>query len=137
MIVSSQCGHQQAESNSDRLLQMTDEVESWVPLVRKILVICIWIYVGYRMLPAAESGNRNRLLWYFIGLFAFYVPFTIIGFGPPVLMLIAMKNGLTIPSSVFDLVGGTMFFVGVSAGIAALHWTCRFAARQRPSADVS
>lgn len=115
---------------------MTEEVENWVHVIRKMLVIGIWIYVGYRMLPAAQSGNRNRLLWYFIGLFSFYIPFAIIGFGPPVLMLIAMKNGLTIPSSVFDSVGVTVFFVGVSVGIASLHWSCRFAARPRRPADV-
>ena len=78
----------------------------------------IWVYVGFQMLPAARSTRRNGLVWYFIGLFSFYIPFAIIGFAPPVLMLIAMKNGTEIPTSVFDYTGIACFCLGIAAGFA-------------------
>ncbi|TWU50674.1 hypothetical protein Poly51_39670 [Rubripirellula tenax] len=96
-------------------------MDTFIPVIRKILVIGIWIYVGYQMLPAARSTDRNGFLWYFIGLFSFYIPFALIGFVPPVLMLIAMKNGVAIPSAVFNTVGVGAFSLGVTAGFACLH----------------
>ena len=96
-------------------------METYIPVIRKIFVIGIWIYVGVQMLPAARSHNRNPVLWYIIGLFAFYIPFALIGFVPPVLMLIAMKNGTEIASSVFNGVGITVFCLGISVGFACLH----------------
>ena len=96
-------------------------METYIPVIRKILVIGIWIYVGIQMCPAAQSRDRNPILWYFVGLFAFYIPFAIIGFVPPVLMLILMKNGTEIASSVFNGVGITAFCLGVSVGFACLH----------------
>ena len=96
-------------------------METLIPIIRKVLVIAIWVYVGFQMLPAARATDRNGLLWYFIGLFSFYIPFAIIGFAPPVLMLIAMKNGVEIPSTVFNYVGIGCFCLGVSVGFACLH----------------
>ena len=106
-------------------------METWIPVARKILVIGIWIYVGYQMLPAASSTKRNGCLWYFIGLFSFYIPFAVIGFMPPVVMLLLMKRGVQIPRGVFDGIAGTMFILAVSAGVACLHWARRLAARAR------
>lgn len=108
-------------------------METLIPIVRKILVIGIWVYVGYQMLPAARSTDRNGFLWYCIGLFSFYIPFAIVGFAPPVLMLIAIKNGIEIPHAVFDFVGVGCFCLGVSAGFACLHRAKRAAATSRQS----
>ena len=91
-------------------------------MIRKIFVIGIWIYVGIQMVPAAQSQNRNPVLWYFIGLFGFYIPFAIVGFLPPVVMLILMKNGIDIASGVFQGVGTIAFGLGVSVGFAGLHF---------------
>ena len=89
-------------------------METLIPIIRKVLVIGIWVYVGFQMLPAARATDRNGLLWYFIGLFSFYIPFAIIGFAPPVLMLIAMKNGVEIPSTVFNYVGICLLYTSPS-----------------------
>lgn len=83
------------------------------------------------MCPAARSRDRNLIGWYFIGLFAFYIPFAIIGFVPPVLMLILMKNGMEIPSRVFDGVGSAAFFLGVAVGLNCLHRAKLAAAKPR------
>lgn len=96
-------------------------METFLPLIRKLLVLGVWVYVGYQMLPAARSTDRNGFIWYFVGLFAFYIPFLLIAFMPPVLMLIAMTNGMEIPSSFFNAVGIVAFFLGVSAGFACLN----------------
>ena len=96
-------------------------METLFPVFRKILVLGIWIYVGYQMLPAARSTNRNGFLWYVIGLLSFYIPFSLIGFIPAMLILIAMKNGFDIPSWVFDTVGVVAFFGAVFMGLACLQ----------------
>ena len=96
-------------------------METYFPLIRKTFVIGLWIYVGIQMCPAAQSRERNPVLWYFIGLLAFYIPFAIIGFAPPVTMLILMKNGTEIATSVFHTVGIFAFTVGVGVGLASLH----------------
>ncbi|MBL8869809.1 MAG: hypothetical protein JNK90_08435 [Planctomycetaceae bacterium] len=96
-------------------------MEDYLPIIRKILVIGIWIYVGIQMCPAAQARDRNPLWWYFVGLFAFYIPFAIIGFVPPALMLILMKNGVPIPTRLFDGVGVAVFFLGFAAGLHCLQ----------------
>ena len=98
------------------------------------LVIGVWIYIGVQMVPAANSRDRNPVLWYIIGLFAFYAPFAIIGFAPPVLMLIAMKNGIYIPSTIFDTIGISVFFLGVSVGFVCLN-RAKAAASVRPGCN--
>lgn len=96
-------------------------MESYFPIIRRILVIAIWIYVGIQMCPAAKSRGRNPAAWYFVGLFAFYIPFAIIAFLPPVLMLLLMKRGVDIPSSLFNGGGIAAFCLGVSVGLNCLH----------------
>ena len=95
-------------------------MENYVPLIRKLVVVGIWIYVGIQMVPAARAGERNALLWFFIGLFAFYIPFSIIAFSPLVLMLIAQVNGIE-TSRVYHLVGFVAFCLGLSVGDACLR----------------
>lgn len=104
-------------------------VEAYFPLIQKLLVIGIWIYVGIQMCPAAQSRDRSPIGWYFIGLFAFYIPFAIIGFVPPALMLILMKYGMEITSRVFEGVGIAAFFSGVAVGFNCLHRAKLAAAR--------
>jgi len=44
-------------------------------ILKKLVVIAIWIWVGYLFIPAAKAKNRSRILWYFAGLASFYLPF--------------------------------------------------------------
>ncbi len=72
------------------------------------------------MCPATQSRDRNPFLWYFIGLISFYIPFAVVGFVPPVLILMLMKRGMEIPASFFDLLGVASFLLAVILGLAYL-----------------
>ncbi len=95
-------------------------METYIPLIRKLVVIAIWVYVGMEMIPAARKGDRSALVWYFFGLFAFYIPFSIIAILPQLLMLIAMAKGFDL-SGVFDTVGFMAFCAGLYVGFACLQ----------------
>ncbi|MDX1930026.1 MAG: hypothetical protein SFV81_26095 [Pirellulaceae bacterium] len=95
-------------------------MEDYLPVIRKLVVIGIWIYVGIQMVPAARMGERNAFLWYFLGLFAFYIPFLIIAFLPLVLMLMAQVNGIE-TSGIYHWVGFVAFCLGLSVGDTCLR----------------
>jgi len=105
-------------------------MESYLPVIRKLVVIGIWIYVGIQMVPAARSGERNAFLWYFLGLLAFYIPFLMIAFLPLVLMLMAQVNGID-TSGIYPWVGFVAFCLGLSVGDACLRRVKAVAAKPK------
>jgi hypothetical protein len=107
-------------------------MEEYFGVLRKCMVIGIWIYVAIQMWPAAESRDRSPFLWFLIGLFAFYIPFAMVGFLPPVLLLmLQVRTGMTISDSVFSAVGVGAFVAGVTLGIACLRYARNHAAAPR------
>lgn len=109
-------------------------MEEYIGLLRKCVVIGIWIYVAMQMWPAAESRDRSPFLWFVIGLFAFYIPFALVGFFLPALLLI-LQVRMEIPMSnkLFDAFGVVSFVAGVTLGLASLnHARARAAAPLQP-----
>ncbi len=110
-------------------------MEEYVGVLRKCIVIGVWIYVAIQMWPAAESRDRNPFLWFLIGLFAFYVPFTVVGFLPPILLLIfQVRTGIPISDSLFGTIGMVAFIAGVTSGFACLRYARDRAAAPRKRA---
>ncbi len=95
-------------------------MEEYLPVLRKLIVIGIWIYIGMQMVPAARDGERNAFVWFFIGLIAFYVPFFAVAIIPPTLMLMAMAQGFDV-GSYYNAVGFIAFAAGISVGLGCLE----------------
>lgn len=105
-------------------------MEEYVGFLRKCVVVGIWIYVAVQIWPAAESRDRSPVLWFFIGLFAFYIPFAVVGFLPPILLLILqVRAEVLISDSLFNAVGVGSFVAGVTLGLACLRYARDCAAR--------
>ena len=105
-------------------------METLLSIFRNVLVIGIWFYVGFQILPAARSTGRNGFLWYLAGLFSFYIPFIVIGFAPQVIMLLALTKGAEIPPIVVDYLGVTFFGLGIVAAFTCLYRVKRAVAKQ-------
>ena len=121
-------GHQRLNGSTG--LPGTSDMETWVPIARKLVVISIWLYVGYQMIPAARAAGRNPVRWYCVGLLAFYIPLAAIGFGVPALMLIAINSGVGVFAEHFDRFGTAFFAFGAVFGFASLGRARRLASQE-------
>lgn len=48
------------------------------PIIRKLIVIGLWVYVGYVIVPSAKISGRSPFLWYFAGVASLFLPIVLI-----------------------------------------------------------
>ncbi len=86
-----------------------------LPVIKRLIVLGLWVYIGFVIVPAANRSGRSGVLWYFAGLASFYLPLVLIYAGGAAIVLPARHR--------FELSGDAvriaMMAVWALAGFAA------------------
>jgi hypothetical protein len=85
-------------------------------IVKKLLVIAVWVTIGFAFIPLAKERGRSWLLWFVLGLAAFYIPFLSLQFIPLIVTLLVVK-GSENAASTMGMVVMIALPIGLSAGI--------------------
>ena len=61
-------------------------------VIRKLITLIIWVIIGFATMPLASEKGRSCLLWYILGLAAYYIPFLLLTFGPILVASLFIKD---------------------------------------------